>query len=233
MTRETLIVLIEKELNELQTLTKGFSEMTEFPKSLLELAISKANNVRECLVQLPEAAKPKVKVAVAEVIESLPVAVQQVVEEKAEATANIEIPTIVETPVEIQKPEIVEIVEEKVLSVKTVTTDQSTTHTFAETIQKSTTLSDSLLKSDESVGSNIAKQPINDIKQAISIADRFRFQRELFDGNGEKMNQVLSDLNELDTLEKAQNYIGKHFTWTADDTNVVDFMQLLQRRYSN
>ena len=30
MTRETLIVLIEKEINELQTLTKGFSEMPEF-----------------------------------------------------------------------------------------------------------------------------------------------------------------------------------------------------------
>lgn len=47
------------------------------------------------------------------------------------------------------------------------------------------------------------------------------------------MIQVLSDLNQLDTLDKAQDYLAKHFKWVADDDNVVDFMTLLQRRYTN
>lgn len=228
MTRETLIVLIEKELNELQTLTKGFSEMTEFPKSLLSLAIAKADNVRTCLEQLPNAERPAVKMTVAEAAP-----VTEVVEQKTEIKITAEIPNIVESAVEIPTLDVVEVLEEEVSSVMSVTTEHTTRHTVAETIQKPTTVSDSLLKSDDSLGSTIAKQPIHDIKQAISIADRFRFQRELFDGNGEKMNHVLSDLNELDTLEKAQTYLAKNFAWTADDANVVDFMLLLQRRYSN
>ena len=230
MTRETLIVLIEKELNELQTLTKGFSEMTEFPKSLLSLAIAKADNVRTCLEQLPDAELPTVKMVVAEVVEETPVT--EVVEPKTEIKTTVDILSNVESAVEIPTLDVVEVLEEEVSSVTSVTTEHTTRHTFAETIQKPTTLSDSLLI-DDSLGSTIAKQPIHDIKQAISIADRFRFQRELFDGNGEKMNHVLSDLNELDTLEKAQTYIAKHFAWAADDVNVVDFMLLLQRRYSN
>lgn len=231
MTRETLIVLIEKELNELQTLTKGFSEMTEFPKSLLSLAIAKADNVRTCLEQLPDAEQPTVKMVVAEVVEATPVT--EVVEQKTEIKTPEKIPDNVESAVEIPTLDVVEVLEEEVSSVTSVTTEHTTRHTVAEAIHKQTTVSDSLLKSDDSLGSTIAKQPIHDIKQAISIADRFRFQRELFDGNGEKMNHVLSDLNELDTLEKAQTYIAKHFAWAADDVNVVDFMLLLQRRYSN
>ena len=231
MTRETLIVLIEKEINELQTLTKGFSEMPEFPKTLLDLAVAKADNLRECLLNLPKATLPVVEVIVEKKPEPTPEVAK--VEEKPQPEAVLETVVVTEATTEITQSEETAVVEEHVEHVTSVVTEQTTQHIVAETIHKTATVSDSLLKSDESLGSTIAKQPIQDIKQAISIADRFRFQRELFDGNGEKMNQVLSDLNQLDTLEKAQTYLAKHFKWVADDDNVVDFMTLLQRRYTN
>ena len=231
MTRETLIVLIEKEINELQTLTKGFSEMPELPKSLLDLAVSKADNLRECLLQLPEATQPLASAVIEKVVDSTPII--EPVQEKQKVETTIDTCSVVETSIEIKDSEISEVVVEQVSQVTSVVTEHATPHIVGETIHKSETVSDSLLKSDESLGATIAKQPINDIKQAISIADRFRFQRELFGGNGEKMNQVLSELNQLDTLEKAQAYIAKQFTWVADNDNVTDFMMLLQRRYSN
>ena len=231
MTRETLIVLIEKEINELQTLTKGFSEMPEFPKSLLDLAVAKADNLRECLLKLPEATQPVASAVIEKVVESAPV--MEPVQEIQQTETTVDTFSVVETSVETQDSEISEVVTEQVSQVTSVVTEHATPHIVGETIQKAATVSDSLSKSDESLGSTIAKQPINDIKQAISIADRFRFQRELFGGNGEKMNQVLGELNELDTLEKAQAYIAKHFMWAVDNENVADFMMLLQRRYSN
>lgn len=231
MTRETLIVLIEKEINELQTLTKGFSEMPEFPKPLLDLAVAKTDNLRECLLNLPKATLPVVEAVVEKKPEPTPEVAK--VEEKPQPKTVVETVVVTETTTDLTQTEETEVVEKQVEQVTSVVTEKTTQHIVAETIHKTATLSDSLLKSDDSLGSTIAKQPINDIKQAISIADRFRFQRELFDGNGEKMNQVLSDLNQLDTLEKAQDYVAKHFKWVADDDNVVDFMMLLQRRYNN
>lgn len=230
MTRETLIVLIEKEINELQTLTKGFSEMPEFPKTLLDLAVAKTDNLRECLLNLPKATLPVVEAVVEKKPEPIPEVAK--VEEKPQPETVVETVMVTETTTELTQTEETEVVEKHAEHVTSVVTEQ-TQHIVAETIHKTATVSDTLLKSDNSLGSTIAKQPINDIKQAISIADRFRFQRELFDGNGEKMNQVLSDLNQFDTLEKAQDYLAKHVKWVADDDNVVDFMMLLQRRYNN
>lgn len=232
MTRETLIVLIEKEINELQTLTKGFSEMPEFPKSLLDLAVAKTDNLRDCLLKLPQSTQPTREEKAAQK-KAEPISKVAKKDEQPEPAEVIEEPVVVtETVVEESQPkEEVAIKAEE--EVKAVVVEQTATHIVAETIQKGATVSDSLLKSDDSVGSTIAKQPIADIKQAISIADRFRFQRELFGGNGEKMNQVLSDLNQLDTLEKAQDYLSKQFNWVTDDENVIDFMTLLQRRYNN
>ena len=73
---------------------------------------------------------------------------------------------------------------------------------------------------------------IIDLKSSITLGDRFRFQRELFGGNGEKMNKAISDFNSFETMTEAQDYIAKNFVhWALDNETVSDFIQLLQRRY--
>ena len=69
------------------------------------------------------------------------------------------------------------------------------------------------------------------MKSAITLGDRFRFQRELFGGNGEKMNKAISDFNSFETMTEAQDYMTKNFDWSLDNEAVSDFIQLLQRRY--
>ena len=73
--------------------------------------------------------------------------------------------------------------------------------------------------------------PVKDIRQAISLGDRFLFQRELFAGNGEKMQKTLDDLNALDTLDEALEYIRSHFDWDKDATAVQLFENVLRRRF--
>ncbi len=73
--------------------------------------------------------------------------------------------------------------------------------------------------------------PVKDIRQAISLGDRFLFQRELFAGNGEKMQKALDELNALDTLDEAMEYVREHFDWDKESTAAQLFENVLRRRF--
>jgi hypothetical protein len=79
--------------------------------------------------------------------------------------------------------------------------------------------------------STLTDNKISDIKQAISIGDRFRFQRELFHGNGEDMNKTLTYLNLLATLEEALSFLRSKYGWTSDNETAEDFYQIVRRRF--
>ena len=104
--------------------------------------------------------------------------------------------------------------------------------TLAESIETSESLADKLAKTaDDTLAEVINNKKIIDLKSSITLGDRFRFQRELFGGNGEKMNKAISDFNSFETMAEAQSYIAKNFDWPLDNDAVSDFIQLLQRRY--
>lgn len=71
---------------------------------------------------------------------------------------------------------------------------------------------------------------VTDIRQAVSIGDRFLFQRELFGGNGEKLQQVLSELDVLHTFDEAVNAIEK-FGWDKQSPTYELFINVLHRRF--
>ena len=73
---------------------------------------------------------------------------------------------------------------------------------------------------------------VEDIRQAISLGDRFLFQRELFAGNGELMQKTLDELNVLGSLEEAMDYVADNFEWDSDSTAVQLFENVLKRRFS-
>ena len=73
---------------------------------------------------------------------------------------------------------------------------------------------------------------VEDIRQAISLGDRFLFQRELFAGNGELMQKTLDELNALDSLDEAMEYVADNFEWDKESTAVQLFENVLKRRFS-
>ncbi|MHB9056937.1 MAG: hypothetical protein ACYC2P_12430 [Paludibacteraceae bacterium] len=82
-----------------------------------------------------------------------------------------------------------------------------------------------------SLGDTLANQKIEDIRQAMNIGDRFRFQRELFGSNGEVMNKTISYLNQLARFDEAVSFLKSKFGWSDDNPHAEDFMQLVRRRY--
>ncbi|MBO6005878.1 MAG: hypothetical protein J6P49_03355 [Paludibacteraceae bacterium] len=83
----------------------------------------------------------------------------------------------------------------------------------------------------DSMADKIASSRITTIKSAISIADRFRFQRELFGGNADLMNSTLDKLDACDSIEQAEDIVNDFTEWNPEDENVKDFLKLLGRRF--
>ena len=73
---------------------------------------------------------------------------------------------------------------------------------------------------------------VEDIRQAISLGDRFLFQRELFAGNGELMQKTLDEINSLGSLSEAMDYVLDNFEWDKESTAVQLFENVLKRRFS-
>ena len=228
MNKDTLIALIEKDIAELQTLTQGFAEMETFPQPLIDLAVPKVESLRRCLTAMPEAARDSVRT-----------------EPEMPAPVPDEAPVIVTEPAAVVEPELTLVVEpepipevcedaDNQIDTDVATPDETAAQIVAETIHKPETVIDAFEKQqeNESLAATIAHRPVTDLKRAISIADRFRFQRELFDNNGEQMATVLDALNQCTSLEQAEAYLEKHCALPPDKPATTDFVDVIKRRFA-
>jgi len=71
---------------------------------------------------------------------------------------------------------------------------------------------------------------VSDIRQAISLGDRFLYQRELFGQNAELMQRTLAELNELGSFDEAVAYINR-FGWDTESSTYQQFIVTLHRRF--
>lgn len=72
---------------------------------------------------------------------------------------------------------------------------------------------------------------VDDIRLAISLGDRFLYQRELFGQNAEKMQRTLDELNRLGSFDEAIAYINSHFQWDTESNTYQQFLVTLHRRF--
>ena len=172
--------------------------------------------------------------------------------EKDEVTVEIEVDNdvyvseIIEVESDVEDKDLVkDSVEKEVINDKEVTDDELVSELNIEITVEETrktilgersfstthTRNELLSKDDNSISSNLANKKITDIKQAINIGDRFRFQRELFRGNGEDMNKTLTYLNQLATLVEAESFLQSKYGWSSESEAVEDFYQIVRRRF--
>ncbi len=71
---------------------------------------------------------------------------------------------------------------------------------------------------------------VDDIRLAISLGDRFLYQRELFSQNAELMQKTLTELNALNSFDEAMNYINR-FGWDTESNSYQQFIVTLHRRF--
>ena len=249
MNKNSLITLIYKELYELKVLANGFSEMEVFPKSLVDLAVDKTKSIAECLQKLPlninRQQEPHFNFAQHSTAdESIEPPFGSIWE--TQAKSQEETTKRVEDKVEILKEPIIEEefeeetldeqqeFEEEIEIMETqpeVVVQQSKIEVAPEDIPPP--VQENIPPKIESpVAKPVLQNKVSDSKQpfSISIADRFRFQREIFDGNGEKFSKSLAEFNEMTTLKQAQNYITNNLKLDLKVPAVQAFIDILKRK---
>ncbi|MDD6210799.1 MAG: hypothetical protein PUB21_09370 [Bacteroidales bacterium] len=70
-----------------------------------------------------------------------------------------------------------------------------------------------------------------DVRKLLSLNDRFRFQRELFNGNAEAFNRMLDALNSMSSYSEALQFLFTDMHWKEDDEVVKEFCTLIERRF--
>jgi hypothetical protein len=82
------------------------------------------------------------------------------------------------------------------------------------------------------LGDKIVKTIYADLKKSLSLNDRFRFQRDLFDNNIELMDNTLSDLNNFSSFQETMDYLQSYFAWNWEDESAQAFKELLEKRFN-
>ena len=151
-------------------------------------------------------------------VKSRPEQTPQVVEKEVIKEVVVEKPVVVATPiVEPEIPEVPETPAEPVIP--------------EEPIFEPVAEPELLLEESVSPKAAVYGKSVDDIRQAISLGDRFLFQRELFGQNAELMQRTLNELNALGSFDEAQAYLNKRFQWDTESSTYQQFLITLHRRF--
>ena len=90
-------------------------------------------------------------------------------------------------------------------------------------------VADDGLRVDEKLQRSLSK----DMHKALSLNDRFRFQRELFSNSKNDLNNALDLVNAMQSFDEAEEYFIHDLGWDQDNEDVADFMGLVRRHFLN
>jgi len=94
----------------------------------------------------------------------------------------------------------------------------------------------SKLSKSDSLASKLQNQPIQNLKTAIGLNERFLFANELFQGDGAEYQRAIEEFNHLASMDDAVRLIEHkyqpNYKWDFDNHTVQNFIHYLQRRYS-
>ena len=144
---------------------------------------------------------------------------------------------IVEKIVEVEKPveitettETTETTEPTETTETTETTEPTETTKTTEPTEPTEPTATPVAQEKPSPKAAIYGKAVDDIRLAISLGDRFLYQRELFGQNAERMQRTLTELNELSSFDEAMDYISR-FNWDTESKTYQQFLVTLHRRF--
>jgi len=71
-----------------------------------------------------------------------------------------------------------------------------------------------------------------DLRHSMSLNDSFRFTRELFGGDAGRMNEVLKEIENTNSLDEALTVFDTTVYSEEDDAVVLDFVEFLKKYFS-
>lgn len=225
------------DIRELEKLVASMRDAEIYPVSFFSQAYTTTQKIVDNLQSIEadqlalfkeQMEKHRALVKKAERLESETALVTQMQEQESnyEPVQEMELPSVEELNEEkesVATPAAATVAAEKTVSEPAASLSSASSH--------ATTLEQSLPHSI-SLNEVIQKKFLADFRKAFSLNDRFRFRRELFGGDEGRMNEAISDLNELQSFEESITYLDKKLKWNVEDEAVADFIKLLEKRFS-
>src|SRR5690554_858215 len=246
MEKEALLDIILQDLKELDRLLRTFSGKDHIPEAFIHLAQSKVSGIANEVGLLGSLAKSSSQTTAAPETtpqpESEPTPITAPAPEPEEEPKMEQTEELTEEAQEQSKEQSkVESKEQPKVESKlqrpTVAPPSSPEapgtekKVLGELLGKDRTSFNEKLGNGQGNGSNKVLSPITDLRKGLGINDRFFFQRELFNGSSDVMNQTLDQLNQMNSLSSAKSFLAANFKWKPDQEAVHAFMDLLERRF--
>ena len=161
-----------------------------------------------------------------------PEVVEKVVEKIVEKPVEVIKEVVVEKPVAVATPQpVVEPVEvkEPVVAPEPIAAPEPEP-VKEEPVKEEPIKEEPVVEEVASPKAAVYGKAVSDIRQAISLGDRFLYQRELFGQNAELMQRTLTELNGLGSFDEAMSYIAQ-FGWDTESNTYQQFIVTLHRRF--
>ncbi len=108
--------------------------------------------------------------------------------------------------------------------------------TTADLFTGTTTIADTLKKKeDNSIAAKGRQQPLDDLKKAIGINDKFLFINELFKGDPANYNNVIDKLNTAEAITDVSNLMNgymKEYAWSEDGAAYQRLAKLVESKFA-
>ncbi len=79
----------------------------------------------------------------------------------------------------------------------------------------------------------IAQKESQNFAKAFTINDRYRFTRELFNGDKESFDMAIRRLEAMESLSDAYDYFLNELNWDVDQPEVADFLAIVANHFNN
>lgn len=208
---------------------KPEAQFSEHEQESLEELSNFEEELKEDEPAETEAKKPAIVVAIEKETQVEEVVKEKLIEE--EVVEPVVAEELIEKNVEVED----EVSEESDSSVELNEAEEvdEANHRLGDSFSKDKSVNE-LLGNDDSqkLEYKISNSPVESIKTAIGINDRYQYIRELFEGNAETFSKAVGELDKLDTIQEAVNYLQQNYSWKKNDTS-LKFVNLVKRRFPN
>ena len=92
------------------------------------------------------------------------------------------------------------------------------------------TLGDKIAPPRDAVSDMAHKTPVNDLREAIGINDKFLLIRDLFDGDAAACDAAIDALNGFTDLDDCMIHIAEHYAWNPNSDGARLLVELLERK---
>lgn len=237
------IDIILDNLDELRALVQAMSEEDDIPSILFKFSYEKTSKIEKLLQDLQETQSRK------EMIEEIN---HEQLSTTVEKTVDPELPSvnkkvIEEHPAAEIAPEVVinNLVEPSLITsdnIEDITTQvgvieelrSSSDSRIALDSYEHEVLAEKFIQKDASLTLNekIIQNSAEDIRKSLSLNDRFRFSRELFNNDNVSMEKCFDMINQATHFSELEQELYDTYRWEKDNECVIEFLTLIKKRFN-